>query len=99
LILEAPLGVADGAGGFTATWQALGTLWAEVSLRSGREVEGLSVKRLRITLRAAPEGSTMRPKPHQRLREGNRVYLIDTVHESDAGARYLSCLAREEVVA
>ncbi|MCG7492071.1 head-tail adaptor protein [Thalassobius sp. Cn5-15] len=98
LILEAPLQTADGAGGFITTWQALGVLWGAVALRSGREGAGLSQTRLRITLRAAPVGSAMRPAPNQRLREGTRLYLIDSVHESDAGARYLTCLAHEEVV-
>ena len=42
LMLEDPLQVSDGAGGFTEIWQALGTLWAEVAIRSGREAGGLS---------------------------------------------------------
>ena len=54
LMLEDPLQVSDGAGGFTETWQALGTLWAEVAMRSGREAGGLSQARLKITLRAPP---------------------------------------------
>ncbi|WP_321832480.1 phage head closure protein [Thalassovita sp.] len=97
LMLEDPLQVSDGAGGFTETWQALGTLWAEVAMRSGREAGGLSQARLKITLRAAPVGSSMRPRPDQRLREGARLYRIDAVHERPGSGRYLVCLAHEEV--
>ena len=40
LVLEAPERVADGAGGYTETWVARGTLWAEVVPRgAGREVD------------------------------------------------------------
>jgi len=35
LELEAPVRTADGAGGYTETWAALGSLWAEVTARSG----------------------------------------------------------------
>lgn len=35
LVLEAPEKLADGSGGFTETWAALGNHWAEVSARSG----------------------------------------------------------------
>ena len=37
LVLEAPVRVADGGGGFAEDWQAVGTLWAEVTARSGSE--------------------------------------------------------------
>lgn len=99
MVLEDPLQIADGAGGFRHSWQALGTIWAEVSLRSGRQSKGLSQTRLKITLRAAPVGSSMRPRPEQRLREGARIYLIDAVHERDSDGRYLICYAHEEVAA
>jgi head-tail adaptor len=103
LVLEAPQSVADGAGGFVQSWAALGTVWAEVTPGAGREVtaaEGiLATTPYRITLRAAPVGSTARPKPDQRLRDGARIFIILTVSERDAEARYLICTAREEVPA
>ena len=51
-----------------------------------------------ITVRAAPFGSPERPQPQQRFREGTRVFKIQTVAEQDQDARYLVCLAQEEVV-
>lgn len=97
LTLEDPLRVSDGLGGFSTTWQPQGDLWAEVALRSGRETAGLSQTQLTIRLRAAPQGSSLRPRADQRFREGERIYHIDAVHESDASRRYLTCRAHEEV--
>ncbi len=103
MVLEAPQRVADGAGGFTLTWVAQGTLWAEVLPGSGREAAGTEVVfaavPYRITVRGAPVGSTARPKPEQRLRDGTRVFTILAVSERDPQGRYLQCFAREEVPA
>ncbi|WP_027259102.1 head-tail adaptor protein [Leisingera aquimarina] len=98
LVLEDPQRSSDGAGGFTETWVALGTLWAEVKPLSGRlSGDGLSLQKYRITLRAAPEGFASRPRPDQRFRDINRLYRIDAVAESDPDARCLTCFAVEEV--
>ncbi|MCG6901805.1 MAG: head-tail adaptor protein [Rhodobacter sp.] len=101
LVLEAPVQVPDGAGGFSETWSVLGTLWAAIKLGTGREDEtaGLSVSSIsyRITVRAAPYGAPSRPAPGHRLVEGGRRFRIFAVGEADAGAQYLMCFAREEV--
>ena len=103
LVLESPVRLPDGAGGFTITWQPLGTLWAEVSARRGRETQGEAVPLARVAykirLRAAPVGSDMRPKPEQRFVEGARVFRIEAVVEDDLTGRFLTCLAEEETVA
>ncbi|CUH62997.1 Bacteriophage head-tail adaptor [Thalassovita gelatinovora] len=98
LALETADRVADGAGGFAESWTVLGQLWAEVTLRSGRESGGLSKSRFRIVVRATPQGSTMRPRPDQRFRDGDRVFRIEAVSERDPEGRYLTCFATEEVV-
>lgn len=102
LVLEERVQTPDGAGGFIETWQARGTLWAEVKHRSGRETQArpavaVSLTSYRITVRAAPFGSASRPQPDQRFREGARTYRILAVAEADSGARYLTCFANEEV--
>ena len=78
-----------------------GTLWAEVCARTGRETTagGVAVSRMgfKITVRAAPQGAPDRPTPDQRFREGTRVFVIRAVAEGDAGGRYLTCFADEEV--
>lgn len=103
LVLEEVLRVADGAGGFSLNWAALGTLWAEVLPGTGRDVVGVEVTLasvpLRITVRGAPVDAPSRPRPGQRFREGDRFYAILAVTERDADARYLTCYAREEVPA
>ncbi|WP_422050093.1 head-tail adaptor protein [Shimia sp.] len=100
LVLERPLAAPDGAGGFARTWEALGTVWADVRLRSGRERDGgdmsLSSVRYKITLRGAPVGSQMRPTPDCRFRDGARIFTIEAVAESDGLGRYLICHATEE---
>lgn len=103
LTLEEAVRLPDGAGGFTLDWQALGRVWAEVKPGSGRERAGelvtLASVPYRITLRAAPVGAAARPRPDQRLREGDRVFRILAVTEADARGHYLTCFAHEEVVA
>ncbi len=103
LVLEAPSNVADGSGGYSEVWSVLGTLWADVSARTGRErAEGgvpLSSMSYRIVVRAAPVGSLARPKPEQRFRDGDRLFLIQAVAERDARGQYLICFADEETAA
>ena len=97
LILEAPERVADGAGGFTESWSALGIIWAEVLPRgSGREVEASELG-LKITVRAAPQGAPSRPDAAMRFRDGDRLYRIEAVTEADPAGRYLVCFSKEEV--
>lgn len=102
IVLEAPVRVLDGAGGHSESWQPLGTIWASIKAGSGRENAGefvtVSSVAYRITVRASPEGAPSRPRPDQRFRDGNRVFRILAVSEQDAGARYLTCHAREEVL-
>ena len=101
LLLQAPEGLPDGAGGITPAWATRGEVWAEVTPGAGREVAtpggSLSHSSYRITLRATPPGHALRPRPDQRLREGARIFTILAVTEADAMGRYLTCLCREEI--
>jgi len=103
LVLEGVTRNSDGAGGYVENWDALGELWAEVKPRSGgerdREEVGVSRLDVRVTVRAAPVGSSKRPDAGQRFREGSRIFRIMAVTEPDLAGRYLTCLAREEVAA
>lgn len=101
LMLEEASRAPDGAGGWQESWAALGTLWAEIDARTGRDTGGeaahLSLMRYRIIVRAAPHGAPSRPRPGQRFRDGDRVFAITAVAERDADGRYLTCFAEEEV--
>ena len=101
LVLEAPVKTPDGAGGFTEGWQALGTLWAQVVPRSGREVGGedgvLSLAVCKITVRAAPVGQSNRPVPGQRFIAGEQVHVIKAVTEDGPKGQYLVCQCEMEV--
>ena len=103
LVLEERVAATDGAGGVQNSWSALGTLWASIRSLNGRESGSLGIARskvgMKITLRAAPHGSSMRPRPDQRFREGIRTYRITAVAEAEPVGRYLVCYASEEVAA
>lgn len=103
LVLEQATLAPDGGGGFTPTWAEVCTHWAEITSGAGRAVAGeevfLSQVPYRITLRAAPVGSTARPRPDQRLRQGPRIFTILAVAERDSAGKYLVCFCREEVPA
>ncbi len=103
MVLEEVSVAPDGAGGHTASWAALGTIWAELRAGAGSERRGPIAPEgrmlFRIFLRAAPQGSPQRPRPDQRLREGARVFTILAVSEADAAGTFLVCHAREEVPA
>lgn len=102
LVLETPARVPDSAGGWTQTWEALGTLWADMRAGSGRErtadLTSRSQMTYRITVRAAPEGAPSRPRPDQRFREGERAYQILAVADGDPARRFLVCYCQEEVL-
>lgn len=102
VFLEERQQVADGAGGFSGSWQLLGTHWAEVLPRSGRleAGEGNARSRARYILRiraVAPEQPS-RPRPGQRFREGSRIFAIRAVTEARGTRLYLDCLVDEETV-
>lgn len=101
LVLEAPVQMPDGAGGYATVWQALGTVWAEVTPGAGREAGGvetvLAATAYRITVRGVPVGVPGRPAPGQRFRDSARVFAITAVTERDARGHYLTCFATEEV--
>jgi head-tail adaptor len=103
LTLEAPENVSDGAGGYQTTWVPLGQLWAALKPRGGREsaADGATVSSVSysITVRGAPPGSSARPSPEQRFRDGNRIFWVRAVTEQDPAGMYLICFADEEVVA
>lgn len=102
LVLEAQERVSDGSGGYAIVWQPLGNLWAQITARTGRETAQagapISAMSYKILVRAAPFGAPDRPKPEQRFREGERLYLIQAVAEEDSGGHYIACFATEETV-
>ncbi|KUF11937.1 head-tail adaptor protein [Pseudoponticoccus marisrubri] len=103
LVLEHAVRSSDGAGGFTESWTALGTLWAEITPRSGRLANGetgaVSVGGFRIRVRGAPVGQSNRPEPGQRFRMAGRIFRIEAVTEDEPRGLYLICHCEEEVAA
>lgn len=101
--LEGVVQVADGAGGFSQTWTALGTHWAQVRTTKGRVraigAVAMSEVPTQIVVRGAPTGAVSRPVPDQRFREGARRWRILAVTELDPHGRYLRCDTVEETAA
>lgn len=101
LILETRQLVPDSMGGVVTSWVELGTLWAGVTARTGREgvvaEKETSLGGFRIMVRGAPVGAPSRPRPDQRFREGTRIYNILAVSEADPHGRFLICYAEEGV--
>lgn len=94
LILEAPVEIADGAGGVTRDYQAITTLWAEVTPLAARsdvdaDGRGATVTH-RIVLRARPDITT-----RHRFREGERVYRIVAFRARDGRGRFLDISAEQ----
>ncbi len=102
LTLEEAIRTADGAGGFSQAWVALGDLWAEVDPSRGRSAGrgdlSLAQSATAVIVRGAPQGAASRPKPDQRFREGPRLFRIVAVTEDDRDGRYLRCDTIEEAV-
>jgi head-tail adaptor len=100
LTLESPQRLADGSGGYAVVWQNLGTIWADVISRSGRETrlvdQPVSETSFKIVVRAAPFGDPARPVPDQRFRDGPRIFLIRAIAETDVNGRFLTCYATQE---
>jgi head-tail adaptor len=100
LVLEDRVSQPDGSGGHAVSWRQLGALWADVRARVlAEDFVGAQARprvRYRIVVRAAPVGAPSRPRPDQRLREGERVFNILAVAEADPTGRYLEVSAEEE---
>jgi len=100
LALEGSARQDDGMGGYRTVWQPIGSLWAEMKSQAGRErgaeVGPESVVSWRITVRGARAGDPRRPVAGQRLRMGQRIFVIEAVAERDPAGQSLTCFAREE---
>ncbi len=102
LTLEAEESTPDQSGGFTSSWQQIGTLWAEIKPKTGREARGpntpVSKVGYVIHVRGAPDGAPSRPQPGQRFSGHGRIYVIEAVTEYDPDGRFLTCHTTQETV-
>ncbi len=94
LVLEYADRTADGAGGFTTTWLAIGDLWAFVETRSGSETLDTGGVKSRLV-----HDITVRSRtdivPSRRFREGSRVFEIQTVQPVGPSRARLLCRCEE----
>jgi len=96
LTLEAPVESADGAGGVVRSFEAVATLWAEVTpVSAARAVEaerlGARVTHL-ISIRFADDITTK-----HRLRDAARVFRMVSLRDRDGRKRFLTIEAEETV--
>lgn len=99
LVLETSAPQPDGMGGHAVAWRAVGLVYGQMKPGAGGLRGGgagvASEVRWTITLRAFPPGDPRRPVAGQRLRIGQRVFLIEAVAETGAAARFLRITAEE----
>ncbi len=96
LDLEVPVTVADGQGGGLVSWQVAASLWARIEpLSFVVEEPGASAERgtisHRIWLRYRSDVAA-----GQRLRKGERVFVVRLVRDPDETQRYLVCQCEED---
>jgi len=94
LTLEAPLRVADGAGGAEITWIVEDSLWAHVVPQNGGERLSADAARATVTYRITirhRDGVT----PDKRFVWGARQLAIHAVLDDGEG-RWIVCLCEEE---
>jgi SPP1 family predicted phage head-tail adaptor len=93
LVLEAPVEADDGAGGVTRGYEAMTTLWAQVTpVRARSEAAADSLAALvthRIVIRAPRTITTL-----NRFRDGTRIFRIAAFRET-ADRRFLEIDAEE----
>lgn len=98
LVLEERVLSPDGGGGWTESWQPLGTLWADLRASRGSEREQGGRAYARVThsahVRAAPPDSPRRPRADQRFVAGGRVLNILAVAEAGS-PDFLTCWCEE----
>jgi head-tail adaptor len=94
LTVEAPVEVADGAGGVARTFQPVGQIWGLISPLGGAETraEERLVQRLshRIVIRPFA-GLTAA----HRLRKGSRLFDIRAIREDTPSRLYATCHCEE----
>jgi SPP1 family predicted phage head-tail adaptor len=95
LTLEAPVEMADGAGGVVRSWSDQGQVWASVEPMGANDAV-VADKRIgalthRVTLRHRSDLTL-----NHRFRLGMRVFFIRALRDPDELGRFLECLVAEE---
>ena len=94
LTLEAPSRSGDEGGAAAITWSAIGSVWAAVIPRIGREIVTADGQAARVTheieIRWRDDVTAA-----MRFRDGVAIYAIHAVHQRDELRRRLVCLVEE----
>lgn len=94
LLLEAPVEVADGAGGVIRSFETVAAVWAQLVWLSGQErwragrPEQAASHRITLRWRTGVHAGL-------RLRDGEQSFDIRAVADPDGGRRRLVCLVEE----
>ena len=96
LMLEGPMESADGAGGVTRGYDAVATLWAEVTPVSATRAIEAERAGARVTHRIQIRFSNDITTRH-RFRDGARIFRIVSLRDRDGRGRFLQIEAEEIV--
>jgi SPP1 family predicted phage head-tail adaptor len=95
LQLEQCVPVEDDVNGSVEEWREIATVWAHIEPTGAGTVlfgeQNLMEISHRITLRVRND-----LRSGMRLRKGNRIFRLMTIHDPDETGRYLVCRAHEE---
>nr|WP_316653297.1 phage head closure protein [uncultured Gellertiella sp.] len=95
LVLETPVGVADGQGGVSVSFAPLASLFARIEPLGPVETDDSGFadisRQIRVTIRARPD-----LRRGQRFASELRRFVIESVEDPDESGRYLVCTCREE---
>ena len=93
-ILEAKVLTADGGGGYSESWQAYATVWAELHPARGRETVEAGRTESRISHRLVIRRRTDVSANH-RVQIGARIFAIFAVIDEGPQALWMSLLCTE----
>lgn len=85
--------VSDGQGGFTETWQEVGTVWAAIEPISGREYYEAMQLASDVTHRVRMRYMDL--TPHEKIKYDDRVFDIIAVIDVNMEHRELEVLCNE----
>ena len=94
LVHETPVEAPDGMGGVVRVFLAVDALWGAIETSAAPTVSAdrpVAALTHRITVRAPAI-----IEPGDRLRLGERLFLIEALHDPDGSGRRLVCRCREE---
>ena len=92
--LEAQTLTPDGGGGYSASWDAVATVWAAIEPVSGAEVFGPDANEARVRYRIAIRRRTD-VSAGMRVNDGGRLFAIKAVLDDGPQSQFLTLMTEQ----